>query len=106
MMENILGGAIVALITGAFAWLAARTSARGQLQAEEAKATAPNWIAFTEKLELRIDALEEDVRELRAEVDKWRSGFYAAIDHIREWRRKYPIDSLSANPPESIRSEL
>ena len=88
---------IAAVASGVLAWLATRTKTRGDQQI----ADRPDWSGYTEeikdwtKVQLqerdgKIERLQKDVGELRAEVSALRRKYNAALTFIRDLIRGKP----------------
>jgi hypothetical protein len=102
---------VAAVASGVLAWLATRTKTKGDQQI----ADRPDWQGFTDQIQewteqrlaerdKKIDRLEQDVGELRAEVSVLRRKYNAALLFIRDLVRKSP--EVHADLPGEIVDDL
>lgn len=82
MTGTIIGGAVTALLTGLFAWLAARATASSQVDAKKVESVGPQWNDFTDKIIARMDEQQEEIDGLKAEVSSLRQ-------RVEETQAKY-----------------
>lgn len=80
---------------------------KSQKKKAELEARGPEWEAFTksirewtnEQLESRdksINEMRAEIAELRDKLEVWKSRYFVAVHHIRQWRLRHPesVDEL------------
>ena len=113
MVTNLLGGAIAALLTGLFAWLAARATGRSQVAAKRVEQAGPQWESFSQKIMERMDAqqkeidgLKEEVGTLREKVEAISQKYWRAVLALRRIFDRHPKAVDDAQLPRDIHEDV
>ncbi len=113
MVTNLLGGAIAALLTGLFAWLAARATGRSQVAAKRVEQAGPQWESFSQKIMERMDAqqkeidgLKEEVGTLREKVEAISQKYWRAVLALRRIFDRHPKVVDDAQLPRDIHEDV
>lgn len=113
MVTNLLGGAIAALLTGLFAWLAARATGRSQVAAKRVEQEGPQWESFSQKIMERMDAqqkeidgLKEEVGTLREKVEAISQKYWRAVLALRRIFDRHPKAVDDAQLPRDIHEDV
>lgn len=81
---------------------------KSQKKKVQLETRGPEWESFTrsirewtnEQLEARDRSIEEmrvELADLRNKLEVWRSRYFIAVNHIRQWRLRHP-ESISEMP--------
>ena len=113
MVTNLLGGAIAALLTGLFAWLAARATGRSQVDAKKVEQAGPQWESFSQKIMERMDAqqkeidgLKEEVGTLREKVEAISQKYWRAVLALRRIFDRHPKVVDDAQLPDDLHEDV
>lgn len=107
-MDTVIGGIVVAVITAGGTLVGTRATNR----TETAKNASADWQGYSDRLEKRIDKLQStltsaqtELTDIRSELASARTKLYAALDHIRAFRRA--VDrALWPTLPEELHEDL
>ena len=102
MTGTIIGGAVTALLTGLFAWLAARATASSQVDAKKVESAGPQWNDFTDKIMARMDEQQEEIDGLKTEVKSLRQKIEET--QARYWRAVLALRRIFSHHPEVVRT--
>lgn len=100
MLANLLGGAIAALLTGLFAWLAAKATGRAQVDAKKVEQVGPQWESFSQKIMERMDAQQKEIDGLKQEVETLRERVEAVSQ--KYWRAVLALRRIFDRNPKAI----
>ncbi len=100
MVTNLLGGAIAAVFTGLFAWLAAKATGRSQVDAKKVEQQGPQWESFSQKIMERMDAQQEEIDGLKQEVSTLREKVEAISQ--KYWRAVLALRRIFDRHPMAI----
>lgn len=115
-LEAGLWGLFGAIVTGAFAYLAQRVIAQGNVQKAKVEAKASATQADSERIQNlwervdtlshRVGELQSQVFDLRADLGSEKSKNRAWRDHVLDWRAAHPDESTWPRFPPMLRDEL
>ena len=113
MLSTMLGGGIAAFLTGVFAWLAAKATAKSQVDAKKIEATGPQWDAFSQKImdrmdvqQAEIDGLKSEVKSLRAGLESMREKYWSAILALRRVFDRHPTAVQDASLTQDVHKDV
>lgn len=119
-MEWLLG--IIATLSvpvtgGVFAWITQKASNKSQRETALIEQSGPDWKAFTDEMKdwtnKQLEERDAALKELRAEVaslaqklEVWKSRYYIAVHHIRQWRLKHPESVKELPVPDELENDF
>ena len=116
-VDGPLATIIVAIIGVVGTVIGSHLTEKSQKNKAELETRGPEWEAFTksirewtkEQLESRdksISEMREEIAELRDTLEVWKSRYFVAVNHIRQWRLRHP-ESVDALPiPDELENDF
>lgn len=107
-IDGPIATVIVAIIGVAGTLVGGFLTEKSQKKKAQLETRGPEWESFTrsirewtnEQLEARDRSIEEmrvELAELRDKLEVWRSRYFIAVNHIRQWRLRHP-ESIAEMP--------
>lgn len=108
MEQGAFVAIIVAAITGLAGWAGARATGKAQKETARLESDGPQWQAYVsemkawtqarlEERDKQIASLREDLKVISEKLEVWKTRYFIAVQHIRDWRSKHP-ESLADLP--------
>ena len=116
-VDGPLATIIVAVIGVAGTVIGGVLTDRNQKKKAELEARGPEWESFTksirewtnEQLEARDKSINEmrvEIAELRDKLEVWKSRYFIAVNHIRQWRLKHPESVAEMPIPAALENDF
>ncbi|MHB2253378.1 hypothetical protein [Corynebacterium aurimucosum] len=112
-LATIIVGAIGVLGT----ILGTHMTEKSQKKKAELETRGPEWEAFTksirewtnEQLQSRDKSIKEmraEIAELRDKLEVWKSRYFIAVNHIRQWRLRHPESVADMPIPDELENDF
>lgn len=116
-----LGSALIAMVSAVvvavIGYASTRLTSSTQKRAAEIEARGPEWESFTksirewtnEQLEARDKSIAEmrgEIAELRDKLEVWKSRYFIAVTHIRQWRLRHPESVADMPIPDELENDF
>lgn len=116
-VDGPLATIIVAIIGVAGTVIGSVLTERNQKKKAELETRGPEWESFTksirewtnEQLEARDKSIAEmrgEIAELRDKLEVWKSRYFIAVNHIRQWRLKHPESVADMPIPNELENDF
>lgn len=116
-VDGPLATIIVAIIGVVGTVMGSVLTEKSQKKKAELETRGPEWESFTksirewtnEQLEARDKSIAEmrgEIAELRDKLEVWKSRYYIAVNHIRQWRLRYPESISELRIPDELENDF
>lgn len=116
-VDGPLATIIVAIIGVAGTVIGSVLTERNQQKKAELETRGPEWESFTksirewtnEQLEARDKSIAEmrcEIAELRDKLEVWKSRYFIAVTHIRQWRLRHPESVADMPIPDELENDF
>ena len=116
-VDGPLATIIVAVIGVAGTVIGGVLTDRNQKKKAELETRGPEWESCTksirewtnEQLEARDKSINEmrvEIAELRDKLEVWKSRYFIAVNHIRQWRLRHPESVADMPIPDELENDF
>ncbi|HFG8808113.1 TPA: hypothetical protein ACGIY5_001480 [Corynebacterium striatum] len=116
-VDGPLATIIVAIIGVAGTVIGSVLTEKSQKKKSELETRGPEWESFTksirewtnEQLEARDKSTNEmrvEIADLRDKLEVWKSRYFIAANHIRQWRLRHPESVADMPIPDELENDF